>query len=32
LAFVCDEVADNIEDHLTGGQDQAPRGPSSRLS
>jgi hypothetical protein len=32
LAFVCDEVADNIEDHLTGGEDQAPRGPSSRLS
>jgi hypothetical protein len=32
LAFVCDEVADNIEDHLRGGEDQAPRGPSSRLS
>jgi hypothetical protein len=32
LAFVCDEVADNIEDHLTGGEDQAPRGRSSRVS
>ena len=32
LAFVCDEVADNIEDHLTGGEDQAPRAPLSRLS
>jgi hypothetical protein len=32
LAFVCDEVADNIEDHLTGGEDPAPRGPFSRLS
>jgi hypothetical protein len=32
LAFVCDEVADNIEDHLTSGEDQAPRGRSSRLS
>jgi hypothetical protein len=31
LAFVCDEVSDNIEDHLTGGKDHAPRGPSSRL-
>jgi hypothetical protein len=30
LAFVCDEVADNIEDHLTGGE--APLGPSSRPS
>jgi hypothetical protein len=30
LASVCDEIADNIEDHLTGGQGQAPRGP--RLS
>jgi hypothetical protein len=26
LAFVCDEVADNIEHHLTGGEDRAPRG------
>ena len=32
LASVCEEVADNIEDHLTGGSDRAPRGPSSRLS
>ena len=32
LAFVCDEVADNIEDHLTGGKDDASRGPLSRLS
>ena len=31
LASVCDEIADNIEDHLTGGEDQAPRGPLSRL-
>ena len=30
LASVCKEIADNIEDHLTGGQGQAPRGP--RLS
>jgi len=32
LAFVCDEVADNIEDHLTGGEDHAPRGPLSGVS
>jgi len=32
LASVCDEIADNIEDHLTGGEDPAPRSPSSRLS
>jgi hypothetical protein len=32
LAFVCDEVSDNIEDHLTGGENPAPRSPSSRLS
>jgi hypothetical protein len=32
LAFVCDEVADNIEDHLTGEKDPAPRRPLSRLS
>jgi hypothetical protein len=32
LASVCAEIADNIEDHLTGGEDPAPRGPSSRLS
>jgi hypothetical protein len=24
-------IADNIEDHLTGGEDHAPRGPLSRL-
>jgi hypothetical protein len=32
LASVCDEIADNIEEHLTGGEGPAPRGPSSRLS
>jgi hypothetical protein len=32
LASVCDEIADNIEDHLTAGEDPAPRSPSSRLS
>jgi hypothetical protein len=32
LASVCDEIADNIEDHLTSGKDHAPRGPLSRLS
>jgi hypothetical protein len=32
LASVCEEIADNIEDHLTGGEDQAPRGPLSKLS
>src|ERR1700736_602756 len=32
LASVCDEIADNIENHLTGGEDHAPRGPLSRLS
>jgi hypothetical protein len=31
-ASVCDEIADNIEEHLTGGEGPAPRGPSSRLS
>ena len=25
LAYVCDEVADNIEDHLTDGEDRAGR-------
>lgn len=25
LASVCDEIADNIEDHLTGGEEPAPR-------
>jgi hypothetical protein len=32
LASVCDEIADNIEDHLTGAEDHTPRGPLSRLS
>jgi hypothetical protein len=32
LASVCKEIADNIEDHLTGEKDHAPRGPTSRLS
>jgi hypothetical protein len=32
LASVCDEIADNIEDHLTGGKGHAPRGPFSKLS
>jgi hypothetical protein len=32
LAPVCEEIADNIEDHLTGGEDHPPRGPLSRLS
>ena len=32
LASVCDEIVDNIEDHLTGGEDRAPRGPLSGLS
>jgi hypothetical protein len=32
LASVCDEIADNIEDHLTGGEDHAPFAPLSRLS
>ena len=32
LASVCDEIADNIEDHLTSAKDHAPRGPLSRLS
>ena len=30
LASVCEEIADNIEDHLTGGEGHAPGGP--RLS
>jgi hypothetical protein len=30
LASVCEEIADNIEDHLTGGESHAPRG--ARLS
>jgi hypothetical protein len=32
LASVCDEIADNIEEHLTDGEDHAPRGPLSKLS
>jgi hypothetical protein len=32
LVSVCEEIADNIEDHLTGGEDHAPRGPLSKLS
>ena len=32
LTWDCEEVADNIEDHLTGREDHAPRGPLSRLS
>jgi hypothetical protein len=32
LASVCDEIADNIEEHLTDGEDLAPRGPLSKLS
>jgi len=32
LASVCDVIADDIEDDLTGGEDPAPRGASSRLS
>jgi hypothetical protein len=32
LALVCDEIVDNIEDHLTGRDGHAPRGPPSRLS
>jgi hypothetical protein len=32
LASVCEEIANNIEDHLKGGEDHAPRGPLSRLS
>jgi len=32
LVSVCEEIADNIEDHLTGESDRAPRGPLSKLS
>ena len=28
LASVCEEIADNMEDHLTDGEAPAPRGPS----
>ena len=30
LALVCEEVANNIEDHLTDGEDQVARGFSGR--
>ncbi len=32
LASVCEEIGDNVEDYLTGGEDHAPRGPLPRLS
>ena len=32
LASVCDEIADNIEEHLADGEDHAPRGPLSKPS
>jgi hypothetical protein len=32
LVSVCDEIADNIEDHLTGESERAPHGPLSKLS
>jgi hypothetical protein len=32
LASVCEEIADNIEGHLTGEEDDVPRGPLSRPS
>ena len=32
LASVCDVIADDIEDDLTGQEGPAPRSPSSRLS
>ena len=32
LASVCDVIADDIEDDLTGQEDPAPRSPSSMLS
>ena len=32
LASVCDEIADNIEEHLTDSEDHALRGPLSKLS
>ena len=32
LASICEEIGDNIKDHLTGGEDHAPRGPLSWLS
>ena len=30
LASACEEIADNIEDHLTGEDDHAPRGPRAK--
>jgi hypothetical protein len=30
LASVCEEIADNIEDHLTGEEDPSPRGPRAK--
>ena len=32
LASVCDEIADNIEDHLADEEDRAPHGRLPRLS
>ena len=32
LASVCEEIADNIEDHLTDEEDRAPHGRMTRLS
>jgi hypothetical protein len=32
LASVCEEIADNIEDHLAGEKDHAPVGSRSKLS
>ena len=32
LASACEEIADNIESHLTNEEVGAPRGPLSRLS
>jgi hypothetical protein len=30
LASACEEIADNIEDHLTGEEDTAPSGPRAK--
>ena len=30
LASACEEIAANIEDHLTGEEDHAPRGPQAK--
>jgi hypothetical protein len=32
LASVCEEIADNVEDHLTDEEDRAPHGRLPRLS